>query len=322
MLLKQLGVLVTRLNMFKEARVKLTLYYLIIMTIINVFFSLIIYRGATAELRRIESVQQLRRPVPLNLVIEPALIDETKHRIALSLVYLNMIILGMAGVGGYFLAGKTLAPIKKNMDDQRDFISNASHELRTPLTSLKSEIEVSLRDKKLSHKDAILLIKSNLEEVNKMQQLSNYLLTLNKYQNGNENINFVDVDLKNVAMSAIGKRKVNEDLKSVMVKGNENSLIELARILIDNAFKYSGKNAKIEVVVKNKTLEVKDNGVGISQEDLPNIFKRFFRGDKSHTKDGYGLGLSIAKQIADIHGARLTVESKPGKGSSFKLHFS
>ncbi len=308
--------------MFKEARFKLTLYYLIIMTIINVFFSLIIYRGATAELRRIESAQQLRRPVQFNLVIEPALIDETKHRIALSLIYLNLIILGMAGVGGYFLAGKTLAPIKKNMDDQKDFISNASHELRTPLTSLKSEIEVALRDKKLNLKSAITLIKSNLEEVDKMQKLSNYLLILNKYQSGNGNINFVDVDLKKVAVTAIGKRKIKTDLKTSIVSGNEDSLVELVRILIDNAFKYSDKNAKIEINVGRKSLEVKDGGVGISSDDLPNIFKRFFRGDKSHTKDGYGLGLSIAKQIADMHGARLSVESKIGKGSSFKLHFS
>lgn len=290
--------------------------------VINIFFSLIIYRGATAELRRIETAQHLRLPVPVKVAIDPEVIEEAKRRIALSLVYLNAIILGMAGLGGYFLAGKTLGPIKKNMDEQKDFISNASHELRTPLTSLKSEIEVALRDKKMNLKDAKKLIVSNLEEVDKMQKLSNYLLTLNKYQNGNTNLNFTSVDLKKVVLTAVGKQKVKLDLKKVIVKGNEDSLVELVKILLDNAFKYSGDNPKVEIALNSKTLIVKDNGIGINKEDLPRIFDRFFRADKSHSKEGYGLGLSIAKQIADINGAKLSVSSIPSKGSSFKLHFS
>lgn len=309
--------------MFKEARLKLTLYYLLIIMVINVFFSIIIYGGATAELRRIESIQQIRRPtLPFNIAIDPEIVQETKRRISFSLLSLNIFILGIAGVGSYFLAGKTLAPIKKNMEDQKDFVSNASHELRTPLTSLKTEIEVGMRDKKMTLEEAKKLLVSNLEEVNKMQKLSNYLLTLNRYQSGNGNLTFTNVDLKKIALAAIGKNKVKVDLKRSYVRGNEESLIELVRILIDNAFKYSGKNAKVEVIVEGKTLEVKDNGMGISHEDLPNIFDRFYRGDKSRSKDGYGLGLSIAKQIADVHGAELTVESKLGKGSSFKLLFS
>src|SRR3972149_8553395 len=308
--------------MFKEARIKLTLYYLVIMMIINVFFSLIIYRGATSELRRIESIQHLRRPAPFKVVIEPEIVEETKRRIAFALVYLNIFILGIAGAGSYLLAGKTLEPIKKNMDDQKDFVSNASHELRTPLTSLKTEIEVALRDKRLSLADAKNIIKSNLEEVNKMQSLSNYLLNLNKYQGGNGNIIFTNVDLKKVALVAIGKNNIKTDLKKSFVNGNEKSLVELVKILIDNALKYSGEDSEIEVKVSDGTLAVKDNGAGISKEDLPHIFDRFFRGDKSRSKDGYGLGLSIAKTIADVHGAKLAVESRLKKGSTFKLLFS
>ena len=88
--------------MFKQARIKLTLYYLAIIMVINIFFSLIIYRGATAELRRIETAQHLRLPMPIRTAIDPEVIEETKRRIVLSLFYLNVIILGMAGVGGYF----------------------------------------------------------------------------------------------------------------------------------------------------------------------------------------------------------------------------
>jgi len=156
--------------------------------------------------------------------------------------------------------------------------------------------------------------------VERITKLSNSLLRLNKFQNGD--IPFAKVDLAWVAKRAIGKNKVKSDLKKAVVTGNEDSLIELAAILIDNAFKYSGRNPKIEVRTGGKNLEVKDGGAGISASDLPHIFDRFYRGDKSRGTDGYGLGLSIAKQIADLHGAKLTVESKIGKGSSFKLHFS
>jgi two-component system, OmpR family, sensor histidine kinase CiaH len=308
--------------MFKEARIKLTLYYLAIIMVINIFFSLIIYRGATAELRRIETVQHLRLPMPIRTAIDPEVIEETKRRVALSLVYLNVIILGMAGVGGYFLAGKTLGPIKKNMDEQKDFISNASHELRTPLTSLKTEIEVALRDKKMTLVGAKKLFQSNLDDVNKMTSLSNYLLELNKFQRGKDNIKFTKVDLSKIATKAIGKKNVKSHLTNVEINGNQDSLVELATILIDNAFKYSGTNPKIEVKVVGKTLEVKDNGMGISESDLPHVFDRFYRGDKSRQKDGYGLGLSIAKQIADMHGAKIIVVSKVNKGTSFKVVFS
>ena len=96
---------------------------------------------------------------------------------------------------------------------------------------------------------------------------------------------------------------------------------ELISILIDNAVKY-GSNKEISVSFKNKVLKVKDNGVGISEADLPHIFDRFYRGDKARGHDGYGLGLSIAKQIVDINGAKIKVESKLEKGTTFKVIFS
>lgn len=307
--------------MFKEARIKLTAWYLVIIMAISIFFSLIIYRGAILELNRIENMQRLRRPANAPVVIiDPDIVRETKSRIALSLFVLNAVILGFSGISGYFLAGKTLDPIAEMVDEQKEFVANASHEFRTPLTSLKTEIEVALRDKKLTLSEAKKLLGSNLEDVERMTKLSNSLLRLNKFQNGD--IPFAKVDLAWVAKRAIGKNKVKSDLKKAVVTGNEDSLIELAAILIDNAFKYSGRNPKIEVRTGGKNLEVKDGGAGISASDLPHIFDRFYRGDKSRGTDGYGLGLSIAKQIADLHGAKLTVESKIGKGSSFKLHFS
>ena len=309
--------------MFKRARIKLTVYYLAIIMAISVFFSLIIYRGATFELQRIETRQAQRRPmIGAPPILDPEIIEETKGRIALSLIALNGIILVMSGIAGYFLAGKTLEPIRKNMKEQKEFIGSASHELRTPLTSLKTEIEVGLRDKKLTAGGARKVLISNLEEVNKMQKLSDYLLRLNRLESGKNVFAMSKVDLKKVAIGAIGKRRVKSDLEKSTVVGNEDALSELIGILLDNAFKYSPKDKSVSIKVKDKQIEVADKGAGISKSDLPYIFDRFFRSDKSRTKDGYGLGLSIAKQIADLHGAKIKVESKLGVGSTFKVIFS
>jgi hypothetical protein len=261
------------------------------------------------------------RPNPA-FIIDPDIIIETKTRIFFSLLTLNLIILGISGVSGYFLAGKTLDPISEMVEEQKEFISNASHELRTPLASLRTEIEVALRDKELKLKTAKDLIRSNLEDVKRMTKLSNYLLELNKFQEDFRNLKFSNVNLADIVKEAVGKNKVKLNLDKVIVNGDNDSLIELTRILIDNAIKYSG-GEKIEIVTKNPgILEVKDIGMGISKEDLPHIFDRFYRGDKARGSNGYGLGLSIAKQIATIHNAKIEVISKLNKGSTFKVVFS
>ncbi len=308
------------MNLFQSARTKLTLFYLTIIMVIQIFFSIIIYRGATSELNRIENMQRMRRPNS-QFIIDPEIIIETKARIFFSLLSINVVILCISGLSGYFLAGKTLDPISKMMDEQKDFVSNASHELRTPLASLKSQIEVSLRSKKLSSSDARELLKSNLEDVNSITNLSNYLLKLNKFQSGNDKLEFKKVDLSVLVKKVVGKQNVKLSLEKTIVKVNEDSISELVKILIDNAIKY-GLGKEVSVTLKSKVLKVSDNGMGISGEDLPHIFDRFFRGNKARSHDGYGLGLSIAKQIADIHNAKIRVESKLGVGTTFKVVFS
>lgn len=306
-------------NLFNSARTKLTLFYLIIIMTISFFFSLVIYRGLTLELSRIENMQRIRKPSP-QFVIDPEIVDETKSRIALSLFILNLCILGISGVSGYFLSGKTLDPIQKMMDDQKDFISNASHELRTPLSSLKSQIEVALRSKNLTKNETRDILKSNLEDVNNMGRLSNYLLKLNKFQTENK-FEFEKVDLATLVKKVVGNKKVKLNLEKSIVKVNEDSISELVSIFVDNAMKY-GTNNEVVITLKNKVLKIEDTGIGISDADLTHIFDRFYRGDKARSHDGYGLGLSIAKQIADIHGATIKVKSKLGIGTTFKVIFS
>jgi signal transduction histidine kinase len=240
-----------------------------------------------------------------------------------------------SGVGGYFLAGQTLDPIAQMMKEQKEFVSNASHELRTPITSLKTEIEVALRDKKMTAADARNILRSNLEDINNMQKLSNYLLELHRYQDSEEKIVRKKVDLVAAVSKAIDKISViakNANVRIVpkfepaTVMGDEGSLIELATILMDNAIKYGKKGGKIIVRVnrvgKNSQFSVQDFGVGIAPADIPHIFDRFYRAEASRNKErieGYGLGLAIAKSIVDQHGGEISVKSKEGKGSTFTV---
>ncbi len=319
--------------MFKKARIKLTVWYLAIIMTISLAFSGAIYSGVDRELTRIENFQRTRIqgmirgfPVPIEVSQGPDsnAIAESRNRIILTLGLINLSILILSGLGGYFLAGRTLDPIAEMVDEQKKFVGNASHELRTPLTSLTTEIEVALRDKNLDLNQAKKMLASNLEEVNKMKKLSDYLLKLNKLESRRTGLEMKNVDLGKIAINAIGKRKVKTDIKKTIVMGNEDALTELVAILLDNAFKYSPKGTGISLKVKNRQLEVSDKGMGILEKDLPHIFDRFYRADFARSKektDGYGLGLSIAKSIADLHGAEIKVDSKVGKGSTFTVTF-
>ncbi len=330
--------------MFEKARLKLTAWYLLIIMVISIGFSLVIYRVLDTELTRVERTQRLRQermfsinfnPLsPRTPVIDPEVIEESKSRLSAILLLANLGILGAAGILGYFLAGRTLKPIREMVDEQNRFIADASHELRTPLTSLRSEIEVSLRDKKLNLLGAKDLLKSNLEEVNNLQYLSDNLIKLAQYKKSNGRI-FTEVNIAEIIREAqkkvsnLAKRKniyIKNLATETTVLGEKQSLIELFVILLDNSIKYSAKNKQVEISSKNTegkvVIAVKDQGLGIEPDDIPYLFNRFYRADKARTKTGsggYGLGLSIAKQIIEKHDGSISVTSKLGKGTIFTI---
>ncbi len=337
--------------MFTKARFKLTAWYLLIIMFVSVSFSIAMYEVLTSELDRVERIQRFRQERQLSspelnnipsefrqriprAFIDPQLVEETKDRLKIILLLVNLGILGASSLAGYFLAGRTLKPIKEMVDEQNRFITDASHELRTPITSLKTEIEVNLRDKNLS-KDAKKLLESNLEEVNSLQSLSDNLIRLTQYQKTNNNIHFEDLSLSEIIDDAckkvinLAKHKnmtIKNHVKDYSLEGDRQSLTELIVIFLDNAIKYSHKNTVI-TLTSEKTdhslaIDIKDEGVGIAEQDLPHLFDRFYRADKSRTKtnvQGYGLGLSIAKQIVDKHNGLISVESELGKGATFTI---
>lgn len=336
--------------MFKEARIKLTAWYLVIIMAISLSFSCAIYAGVDRELVRMDNMRKDRQsrietienillqkgfpPPKDNFVKNKEMIKEARVRIITSLGIINLSILFLSGVGGYFLAGLTLDPIQKMVKEQKEFIGNASHELRTPITSLKTEIEVALRDKNMNLKSARELLKSNLEDVEGIQELSNYLLKLNHFDNFDNKIEILVINLGKIVSDVVDTYvpialqkniKITKKIQDININGNEESVKEITSILIDNAIKYSGKSKKIEVSTKKDgSLLVRDFGIGIKEKDLPHIFDRFYRADSSRSKEnveGFGLGLSIAKSIAEKINAKISVQSKEGKESTFVVEF-
>lgn len=330
--------------MFQKARLKLTAWYLLIIMMISFIFSAVIFNVQIVELDRFARVQRTRleRQFPTREFsppeppfIDPDLIKETKNRLLINLIELNGIIIIISGGLSFFLAGKTLRPIKEMIDDQDRFISDSSHELRTPLTSLKSAMEVALMDKNLTLIDAKKLIRENIEDVNRLQCLSDSLIKLSKNKEQKDNLKTEKISLSKLVNSAIDKIKPQADQKQIVIKkrlvncqftGDKEKLESVLAILMDNAVKYSEVNKSILIktskTIKNIHLSIIDHGQGIGKKDLPYVFDRFFRADTSRTKtkvSGFGLGLSIAKMIIEKHHGKIKVKSQLGKGSTFTI---
>ncbi|MFA4995937.1 MAG: HAMP domain-containing sensor histidine kinase [Patescibacteria group bacterium] len=328
---------------FKNAYLKLTIFYVLIVMTISVTFSISLYGISSKELDRgLGKQSNVLRDIPIRgSVLQQApdfeqirldQLDESSNRLRLNLIYFNLLILLLSSLASYFLARKTLEPIKEAMDTQNRFTADASHELRTPLTAMRTEIEVNLRDKKLGLPEAKKLLQSNLEETEKLESLSNALLKLASYDEEVKST-FSKVSLEEVLTEAYEKVECLANKKSIIfknnfqnifVKGDKQSLIELFIILIDNAIKYSPEKSKILINITSEkdwaTVKIRDYGIGIKASDLPHIFDRFYRADTSRSKEkinGYGLGLSIAKSIVNFHKGAIDAFSKPDKGSEF-----
>lgn len=330
--------------MFKKARLKLTAWYLLIIMVISFSFSALIYQLISVEINRFANSQRNRFekqfiineiPRPPKIIIDDDLIEETKQHLLINLLTINSIILVISGSLSYFLAGITLKPIQQMTEDQKRFISDASHELKTPLTGLKSLFEVSLRDKKITLIDTKKVIQQGIEQTDKLKNLSDSLLELSRFDN-QKLTSTQTVLIKEIINDAVSQLQPKADKKNIQiitkigsqkVVGNYQKLVELFIIFLDNAIKYSSENTKINIITvlnkNNLLIKIIDQGIGIDQKDLPHIFDRFYQASNSRTKKsdvGYGLGLSIAKQIVDLHHGKIEVESKLNRGTTFIIH--
>lgn len=330
---------------FKSAYLKLTLFYVLVAMIISAIFSILLYQMSSNEIDRgLGRQDRFLRELPANNIIPERIqqmeqirleqLKESNNHLRLSLIYFNLLILILSSGISYFFARRTLRPIEDMMDAQNRFTADASHELKTPLAAMRSEIEVNLRDKKLDMAGVKKLLESNLEEIGKLETLSNALLKLARYQE-DVKLSFKKLSLPEIIIESFEKveslakeKKIEfeNNLQDIKIKGDRQSLVELFVILLDNAIKYSPEKSKVYISTEKEneytTIKVRDEGIGIKALDLPYIFNRFYRADSSRSKekmDGYGLGLSIAKRIVELHGGIISATSKIGKGSEFMV---
>lgn len=241
-----------------------------------------------------------------------------------------------AGAGGVVVVFHDMTDVKRLERVRQDFVANVSHELRTPLTAVKGYVEALLDGGLVNGAQAGEFLKVIDRHVARMDKIVSDLLLLSEVESTNRGLRIESLSIAELIASASEavapeaeskgqtlEVKVPPDLPRM--EGDAQKLYQAVVNLMVNAVRYTPERGFITVsahsVEKGLEVTVADNGIGIPAADLPRIFERFYRVDKGRSRElgGTGLGLSIVKHIAEAHGGRVLVESKPGQGSRFTL---
>lgn len=324
--------------MFRSTTLRLTGWYLLILVTLSIIFSSVIYNVAydevEARLGRFQSGIQLSSELSPTIISANTLRDselsQAKTNLSIVLLYVNIIVLIVGGFVSYFLARRNLLPIEKAHEAQSRFTSDASHELRTPLAAMKTEIEVALRNKSTNISSLKETLSSNLEEVDKLTKLAEMLLNLSRLNNAK--LQLGPVNLTRLTKKIIKdfnlpiSRIALSSKRQLIVHGNEMALADLVKILIDNALQYSPEKSLISIKISQQDIhaifEITNTGQGIQSDKLPYIFDRFYRADASRTdgkNKGFGLGLALAKSIAELHNGEIIASSIPDHETTFTV---
>ncbi len=240
-------------------------------------------------------------------------------------------------VSGAVLLAQDITDIRHLEMMRRDFAANVSHELKTPLTVINGFLETIKTEKNLDKKTRDKFLDIISMETDRLSRLIEDILTLSEIETGVlshvENVNVDERIGKSVELLRKGAEKKNITLEKnlscpkITVRGNADRLTQMAINLIDNAIKYTPEGGRVTVSTsksrENCMITVEDNGIGISMEDQRRLFERFYRADKSRSRElgGTGLGLSIVKHIVSSMNGRVQVKSAPGHGSVFTVIF-
>lgn len=235
---------------------------------------------------------------------------------------------------GVLLVFHDITEIKKLEQMRKDFVANVSHELKTPVTSIKGFTE-TLMDGAMNNKETLeAFLSIILKESDRLQTLIQELLDLSKIEQQGFKLNIQEIDLyvllKEVITILTGKAKeknIELDLfckqNQVMVQGDLHRLKQVFINLVANAITYTPPEGNVKIILleqgENVRVHVKDTGIGISKEEIPRIFERFYRVDRARSRNsgGTGLGLAIVKHLVEAHHGNISVRSDLGEGSEF-----
>jgi len=240
-------------------------------------------------------------------------------------------------ITGVLVLFHDITELKKIDQVRRDFVANVSHELRTPLSILRGYIETLLDSPKTPREELARILRVMERHSKRLDLLAEDLLTLAQLESSNPNLHMGTVDLSSFLPEMVRdweKKLTSKQLNMSVEVPPDLSPIHIDRTrlqealynLLDNAVKYSRENGEIRLTAQQRDgeieLAVSDDGIGITNEDLPRIFERFYRADKARTADkirGTGLGLAIVKHIAQLHGGRVEAESELDKGTTIRV---
>jgi signal transduction histidine kinase len=234
-------------------------------------------------------------------------------------------------VVGAVVLFRDITELEKLETMRRDYVANVSHELRSPLTSIRGLIEPLMDSIVTDEEDIKRYYKIIYNESMRLSRLVDDIMELSRLQNNIAIIDKTSIDLNAIIEMVYERYKLcDEDINLIYnplilpkVYTNYDRIEQILVILLDNAYKFTPKGGQIEIHTEVRTKDVlvvvKDTGVGILDEDLPFIFDRFYKSDKSRSKKGSGLGLSIAKEILNIMGEKIIAKNVQGLGSSFEF---
>jgi two-component system sensor histidine kinase CiaH len=315
--------------MFTQARIKLTAFYVLIIIFIISVFSVLLFHYTAQHIH--DNIEEDSVPHE----IQQKIIKNTVDQLQASLIFTDAIVIVLAGVLSYWLAGRTLDPIQNALHAQEQFSANASHELRTPLAVLRTENEIFLKNKKSSPEDAYLLAQSNLEEIQRMSSMMENLLLLARSKISSSQTEQTQVALSPVLKNIMSKLRAFADSKKILLQntvaadahaiGNEKLFEHLFFNIIQNAITYTQQGTvsvdSKKSLVGELVITIRDTGVGISKADLEHIFEPFYKADTSRTisSAGVGLGLSIVQEIVKTSGGAIHIESELNKGTTVSV---
>jgi two-component system, OmpR family, sensor histidine kinase MprB len=220
-----------------------------------------------------------------------------------------------------------LEALDESQRAQRRLAADAGHELRTPLTSLRTNIEVLVRNESLDPADRELLVRDVNAQIVEVSAMIGGMMEIAR---GDEPIDdeIGDVQLDRIVAAAVEEAsfhwpavRFTTDLTPSVVRGAGNRIERAVSNLLDNAGKWSPPGGPVEVTVRDSAVTVRDHGPGIAPEDVPFVFDRFWRAERARGIPGSGLGLAIVRQIADQHDATIAVETPADGGTRMRLRF-